>query len=67
MEKHGFITLEMAECEGVYTHLKEYVNKVAKDKKKWKKMIEIVIRTSNDPTIIGNTEHFIWVGRKKNT
>ncbi len=64
LERQGFITLEMAACEGVFTHLKEYINNIAKDKKKWRKIIEIAIETSNEPTIIGNTEHFLWIGRK---
>jgi len=64
MERHGFVTLEMAACEGVFTHLREYVNDVARDRRKWRKIIELAIRTSNYPTIIGNTEHFLWVGRK---
>jgi len=64
MEKRGFITLEMAACEGVFTHLGEHVNEAAKDKRKWRRIIEIAIETSNEPTIIGNTEHFLWIGRK---
>ena len=64
MENNGFTTLEMAACEGVFTHLREYVNRVAKDKRKWRKIIKIAIETSNDPTIIGGTEHFLWIGKK---
>jgi len=64
MEKHGFTTLEMAACEGVFTHLRKYVNEAAKDRRKWRRIIEIAIETSNEPTIIGNTEHFLWIGRK---
>jgi len=64
MEEHGFTTLEMAACEGVFTHLKEYVNNAAKDRRKWRKIIELAIETSNEPTIIGNTEHFLWIGKK---
>jgi len=64
MEKHGFITLEMAACEGVFTHLRKHVNEAAKDRRKWRRIIEIAIETSNEPTIIGNTEHFLWIGRK---
>ncbi len=64
MEKHGFITLEMAACEGVFSHLREHVNRVAKDKRKWRRILEIAIETSNEPSIIGVSEHFIWIGKK---
>jgi len=65
MEKHGFETLEMAACEGVFTHLRKEINNIARDKRKWRRVIEIAIKTSNDPTILGSTEHFIWIGKKK--
>ena len=65
LEKHGFETVEMAACEGIFTHLREQVNEAGKDIKKWHKIIELVIRTSNDPTIVGHTEHFLWIGKAK--
>ena len=64
LESHGFRTIEMAACEGVFTHLKEHINRVAKDKKKWRKIIEIAIEVSSEPSIIGMSEHFLWIGRK---
>jgi len=64
MEQNGFITVEMVACEGVFTHLRDHVNRVAKDPRKWRKLIEIAIETSNDPNIIGCSEHFLWIGKK---
>ena len=65
LEANGFETLEMAACEGVFTHLRKEVNEVAKDRKKWHRIIELALLTCNDPTIIGNSEHFLWIGRTK--
>ncbi|RLG50339.1 MAG: hypothetical protein DRN96_07945 [Thermoproteota archaeon] len=64
MESFGFETLELAACEGIVTHLDEQVNAISRDREKWSKLLELVMRTSNDPSIVGYTEHFIWVGRK---
>jgi len=64
MEKRGFETIEMAACEGIFTHLREYVNEISKDKAIWNKIVRIAIESSNDPTLLGNTEHFLWIGKK---
>jgi len=63
LEKYGFQTVEMAACEGIFTHLREKLNEVAKDRKKWHRIIELVLMTCNDPTIIGLSEHFLWIGK----
>ena len=65
LEEQGFETLEMAACEGIFSHLREAVNEVSKDRRKWHKIIELAIKTSNDPTIIGSTEHFLWIGKNR--
>jgi len=63
MEERGFETIEMAACEGVVTHLRESVNSLSEEQ--WERLKQIVVETSNDPTIIGHSEHFLWIGRKR--
>ena len=63
-EKRGVKTLEVASCEGLSSHLREATNRIYADKEKWNKWIKIILRTCNDPTIIGTGEHILYVGRK---
>ncbi|MCS7365827.1 MAG: hypothetical protein NDF54_10355 [archaeon GB-1867-035] len=55
----------MAACEGFATHLDEYVNKLYEDKQSWNTFINLLIKHSNNITLLGNTEHFIWIGYKQ--
>lgn len=64
LEANGLRTIEMFACEGISTHLREETNRLFKNKKRWKKWTELVIKNSNEPTILGFTEHFVWVGKK---
>ena len=63
-EKHGVKTLEMATCEGLSSHLQEETNRLYEDKEKWRRWLEILLRTCNDPFILGLGEHFLYVGIK---
>lgn len=65
-ESYGSTTLEMATCEGLSSHLQDETNKIYKDKQKWRFWLNILLRTCNDPTIIGLGEHFLYVGKKEN-
>lgn len=63
-ENYGVETLEMATCEGLSSHLKEETNRIYEDKKKWNFWLKILLRTCDDPNILGLGEHFLYVGRK---
>jgi len=63
-ESHGVETLEMATCEGLSSHLQEETNRIYEDKNKWEFWLKIILRTCNDPSILGLGEHFLYVGRK---
>jgi len=64
LESHGVETLEMATCEGLSSHLQEETNMIYEDKEKWKRWLGILLRTCNDPFILGLGEHFLYVGRR---
>ena len=63
-ESYGVETLEMATCEGLSSHLQEATNSIYENKKKWKRWLELLLRTCNDPYILGLGEHFLYIGRK---
>jgi len=63
-ESHGVETLEMATCEGLSSHLQDETNVIYEDKEKWERWLRILLRTCNDPFILGLGEHFLYVGRR---
>ncbi len=63
-ESAGVRTLEMASCEGLSSRLEEETNRLYENKKKWNKWVDLVLRTCNDPTILGMADHILYVGRK---
>ena len=63
-ESHGVETLEMATCEGLSSHLQEETNMIYEDKEKRERWLRILLRTCNDPFILGLGEHFIYVVRR---
>lgn len=65
LEKHGVETIEMATCEGLSSHLQEETNTIYEDKEKWGRWLRLILRTCNDPYILGLGEHFLYIGRKK--
>ncbi|MHA1581909.1 MAG: hypothetical protein ACTSYM_05400 [Candidatus Baldrarchaeia archaeon] len=64
-ESKGVETVDMAACEGLSAHLQEETNELYEDKEKWERWVEIILQTCNDPSIIGVSEHILYVGRKK--
>ena len=65
LEDKGVQTLEMATCEGLSSNLQKETNDVYNDPAKWKRWLEIILQTCNDPCILGLGEHLLYVGRKK--
>ena len=64
-ESSGVETIEMATCEGLSTGLGEATGRLFEDKEKWERWLDILIRTSNDPCLLGSSDHFLYIGRKK--
>ncbi len=63
-EERGVETLEMAGCEGLSSHLQGPTNRMSKNKAAWAKWVDLILKTCNDPTVIGMSEHLLYVGRK---
>jgi SAM-dependent methyltransferase len=64
-ESRGVKTLEMATCEGLSSHLMGPTNRLYRDKKKWEKWMEIMLKTCTDPILLGTGEHFLYIGQKQ--
>lgn len=64
-EKQNAKTLEMAGLEGLSSHHQKETNKLYRDREKWQMWMEMILETCTHPSVVGNTEHFLLVARKK--
>jgi SAM-dependent methyltransferase len=64
-ERHGAKTMEMAGLEGLSSHHEKETNRLFKDKEKWKIWSELLLETCTHPAVIGSTEHFLLVCKKR--
>jgi SAM-dependent methyltransferase len=60
----GIELLEMAGLEGLSSHHPKETNRLFKDQQKWKMWMDILLKTCTHPSVVGCTEHFLFVGRK---
>lgn len=61
----GAETVSMAAQEGVAGGLLEQCQRLAENPVAWQNWVQIVLETCEDPTILGGSEHTLYVGRKK--
>ena len=64
-EKQGAQTVEMAGLEGLSSHHPKETNKLFKDQEKRKMWIDVVLKTCTHPSVVGSSEHFLLVGKKR--
>ena len=57
-------TLDLVGLEGLSSHLQEATNRLYKEKEKWKMWVDIILKTCNHPSIVGTTEHILYIGKK---
>ena len=50
--------------EGLSSHHRKETNRLYKDQEKWKMWVEILLKTCTQPSVIGDSEHFLLVCRK---
>jgi ubiquinone/menaquinone biosynthesis C-methylase UbiE len=62
-ESHGLETIEMAGCQGLSTNLVEATNRIAEDEAKWKRWVDLLLRTSTEPAAVDMAEHMLYIGR----
>lgn len=63
-DRRGVKTLEMATCEGLSSNLPGPTNRLYRDKARWARWEELILKTCTDPVLLGMGEHFLYVGRK---
>jgi hypothetical protein len=64
-EGHNVKVLEMAGLEGLSSHQRKETNKLYQDREKWKIWMQILLETCTHPAVVGCSEHFLLVGRKR--
>jgi len=57
--------LEMAGLEGLGSHCPAAVNKLARNKKRWKAWLDTHYKTCTHPAVVGLSEHMLLVCRKR--
>jgi SAM-dependent methyltransferase len=64
-ERHGFDTVELLASEGVAWGIQDALAEMsAEDARAYQVMLDIVIRTAGDPSILGSSDHLLYVGKK---
>lgn len=63
-EDRGVETLVVASCEGLADHLQEPLARLAESEPLWGRWLELHWQTCTDPSILGISEHILFVGRK---
>jgi ubiquinone/menaquinone biosynthesis C-methylase UbiE len=66
-EEAGAETVSMAAQEGVAGGLRDGCRGLAGNPVAWQHFVEIVLATCEDPTLLGGSEHTLYVGRKRST
>ncbi|MEJ2737620.1 MAG: methyltransferase domain-containing protein [Anaerolineae bacterium] len=66
-EEAGAETVTMAAQEGLAGGLRDGCRRLAGNPVAWQHFVEIVLATCEDPTLLGGSEHTLYVGRKRST
>ncbi|RLG39789.1 MAG: class I SAM-dependent methyltransferase [Thermoproteota archaeon] len=61
----GVEVIEIAALEGLSSHHREETNRIYEDKERWSVWVKVILKTCDHPSIIGCSEHFLLVGRKR--
>jgi S-adenosylmethionine-dependent methyltransferase len=64
-EAAGAETVTLAAQEGVAGGLRDACRPLAENAAAWQNWVNIVLATCEDPTIVGGSEHTLYIGRKK--
>jgi S-adenosylmethionine-dependent methyltransferase len=65
LERHGFDTVELLASEGIAWGIQDALGEMsADDPEAYQAMLDLVIHTADDPSILGASDHLLYVGRK---
>jgi hypothetical protein len=63
--RHGFTRLALLACEGIATGLEDALAELAgSNPAAYQATLDVVVRTADDPSILGLSNHLLYVGRK---
>jgi hypothetical protein len=63
--RHGFTRLALLACEGIATGLEDALAELAgSNPAAYQATLDLVVRTAGDPSILGLSNHLLYVGRK---
>jgi SAM-dependent methyltransferase len=63
--RHGFATLALLASEGIAWGIQEALAEMSvDDPQAYQVMLDLVIRTADDPDILGTSDHLLYVGEK---
>lgn len=66
-ESEDVTVLEMAGLEGIGSHHRREINRLAKEERTWQKWVETHLETCTHPSVVGISEHMLIVSRKNGT
>lgn len=64
-KEQGVEASEMAGLEGLSSHHERETNRLHRDQEKWRMWIDVLLKTCTHPSVLGSSEHFLFVGRKQ--
>jgi S-adenosylmethionine-dependent methyltransferase len=65
-EGHGLATHALLACEGIVPDLQEDLAETMRDDPAaYRQVLDVVLRTASDPSILGMSAHLLYVGRKQ--
>jgi len=65
-ESRAAKTLQMVTLEGLSSHLRGATNRLYRDREKWTRWKELILKTCTDPVLLGMGEHFLYIGQTLN-
>ena len=64
-EQHGFVTLALLSAEGIAVNNQRALSELAaSDPALYQAALDVVMRTADDPSILGMANHLLYVGRR---
>ncbi|MFN2168838.1 MAG: class I SAM-dependent methyltransferase [Anaerolineae bacterium] len=63
-EESGAETVLLAAQEGVAGGLRDACRTLVENRAAWQNFVQIVLETCEDPTLVGGSEHTLYIGRK---
>jgi hypothetical protein len=64
-KEQGVEASEMVGLEGLSSHHERETSRLHRDQEKWRMWIDVLLKTCTHPSVVGSSEHFLFVARKQ--